>query len=140
MVIRENLPSTLGNEVRIELGRSCTQGNLGKEKVYSTGMLLSVSHQLLNSKGKKKGKLTWINKQEDKAWDGKEILYFSVIGHTFTIFLPIAKVLHSITSEIYILLSVCINDLSVKQKLESKSFLENIIHLSSPNSIPGNSK
>lgn len=69
-----------------------------------------------------------------------EILYFSVIGHTFTIFLPIAKVLHSITSEIYILLSVCISDLSVKQKLESKSFLENIIHLSSPNSIPGNSK
>ena len=69
-----------------------------------------------------------------------ESLYFSVIGHTFTIFLPIAKVLHSITSEIYILLSVCISDLSVKQKLESKSFLENIIHLSSPNSIPGNSK
>ena len=63
-----------------------------------------------------------------------QISYFSVIGHTFTIFLPIAKVLHSITSEIYILLSVCINDLSVKQKLESNRFLK--ISFTSVHPIP----
>ena len=62
MVIRENLPSTLGNEVRIELGRSCTRGNLGKERFTQLWNVTLGLTPATEQQRKKKGK-AYMNKQ-----------------------------------------------------------------------------